>query len=106
MVFNDNKTTRCDSPVKVIKCEDALGKQCKSFSFDDNFDLESELSKRGINDENWSPVAMAGAKVVSLESRVSPLKCRLQDSKTTTNHNNNFNTAESHLLGGLYPVPE
>ena len=66
--------------MKIIKCEDALGEPFRSFSFDENFALESDMSNRnngcgaGI-DENWSPVAMAGAKV-TLESRVSPLKLR------------------------------
>lgn len=41
---------RFDSPVKAVPTESALGKPCKSFSFDENFALD--------DDYNWSPVAM------------------------------------------------
>ena len=71
-----------------MNAEAALAKPCKSFSFDDNFALDSDASNDvAVIDENWSPVAMGAAKV-TLDSRVSPLKQR----------------NESHLLGGLHPV--
>jgi len=95
--FTDGKT-KCDSPVKVIKCEDALGEPCRSFSFDDDFRLDSDMSNGAI-DDNWSPVAM-GATKITLESRVSPLKLY----ETSNAANSKFNTPQSQLLGGLYPV--
>lgn len=83
--------TMCDSPVKAVPCEDALGKPYRSFSLDEHFALDSvRKSQPGAAhglDDNWSPVAM-GKAGVSLENRVSPLKPRV----------------ESQLLGGLHPV--
>jgi len=55
--------------------EDAIGKPCLSFSFDENFKLDSDMSQGMIDNENWSPIMMGGAPV-SIENRVSPLKGR------------------------------
>ena len=72
--------------------EDALGKPCLSFSFDENFKLDSDMSQGVIDiNENWSPIMNGGAPV-SLENRVSPLKGRFsQQSKD-----------EAGLLGGVF----
>jgi len=54
---HDPVRNRFDSPIKLVAYEDALGKPLNSFSFDEDFGLESETSEGAI-DENWSPVAM------------------------------------------------
>lgn len=80
-------------PIKAVRCEDALGKPCNSFSFDEHFRLDSDLSDGAI-DDNWSPVAMGEAKV-TLENRVSPLKSYYMNGRQ-----------DSQLLGGLHPVAQ
>lgn len=79
--------TKGDSPVKAVRLQEALAKPIRSFSFDDDFVLDSDVSPAGGIDENWSPVAMGDARA-NIENRVSPLKQRY----------------ESQLLGGLHPV--
>ena len=55
--------------------EDALGKPCLSFSFDENFKLEDDLTHGVEYSETWSPMMMGG-DAHNLENRVSPLKGR------------------------------
>ena len=83
-----------DSPVKAVACEDAMAKPCLSFSFDEHFKLDSDVSQSAIEiNEAWSPVAMGGAEV-NLDNRVSPLKLNRQVSNMG---------ADAGLLGGFFP---
>ena len=78
-----------DSAVKAVACEDAMAKPCLSFSFDENFKLDSDVSSSAIDiNDAWSPVAMGGAEV-NLDNRVSPLKLNRQG-------------VDTGLLGGLF----
>ena len=78
-----------DSAVKAVACEDAMAKPCLSFSFDENFKLDSDVSSSAIDiNDAWSPVAMGGAEV-NLDNRVSPLKMNRQG-------------VDTGLLGGLF----
>ena len=54
------------SPTKIIGTEDALGAPCDSFSFDDDFKLDSDID---MND--YSP--MSRNTPFSIDNRVSPL---------------------------------
>ena len=76
MISVYDNVKKCDSPVKAMPWEAAVGKPCNSFSFDENFRLDSDYSKKGDqmlqDEESWSPMAM-GAQV-TIEDRVSPLK--------------------------------
>ena len=75
--------------------EDALGKPCLSFSFDENFKLDSDMSQGVIDiNENWSPIMNGGAQV-NLENRVSPLKGRFSI---------NSNEGGGGLLGGVFQI--
>ena len=68
-----------DSPVKAVACEDAMAKPCLSFSFDENFKLDSDVSQSAIDiNDAWSPVSMGGAEV-NIDNRVSPLKMNRQN---------------------------
>lgn len=43
MAADDFKAAkRADSPVKAVPWEDALGKPCQSFSFDEYFNLDGD----------------------------------------------------------------
>ena len=84
-----------DSPVKAVACEDAMAKPCLSFSFDENFKLDSDVSQSAIDiNDAWSPVSMGGAEV-NLDNRVSPLKMHRQTSNMAS---------DTGLLGGFFPV--
>jgi len=73
--------------------EDAVALPCRSFSFDDEFALDSDTS---VN-ENWSPVAM-GKAPVTIENRVSPCK-PFKDTLSMA-----ASQKSTGLLGGVFPV--
>ena len=74
--------------------EDALGRPCLSFSFDESFKLDSDQSQAEI-DENFSPITN-GCAPISFENRVSPLKIAKNHKITSPK--------DSSLLGGIFPI--
>ena len=79
------------SPTKIISTEDALGAPCNSFSFDDDFKLDSELD---IND--YSP--MSKGAPFSIDNRVSPLQLK-RHAQNVQNQ-----SSSTGLFSNIFPV--